>query len=230
MPETPLGATAETPKIPEISYIPLTLSGWATHYGVGTKELTLAMRIATKEIFESDKELTRNADDADFIRRRKRELTELHRGRAAKSNSKLLILSQGYQGIVRRILARELPKEPHEYLNVKQLLPKFPKANFEQLVKVTNMMRMRHPEWYCRTKHTNGGRPTYGLLKAYEAAFKEEADIMITEHFGRRWERNYDIAPVATDTTKRLTWWGINDERAAVREIGWERWWSERYE
>ncbi len=186
MSETPLGASTETPKIPEISYIPLTLSGWATHYGVGTKELTLAMRIATKEIFESDKELTRNADDADFIRRRKRELTELHRGRAAKSNSKLLILSQGYQGIVRRILARELPKEPHEYLNVKQLLPKFPKANFEQLVKVTNMMRMRHPEWYCRTKHTNGGRPTYGLLKAYEAAFKEEADIMITEHFGRR--------------------------------------------
>lgn len=230
MPETPLGANALTPKIPEISYKPLTLSEWATHYGVGTRELTLAMRIATKEIFESDKELTRNADDDDFIRRRKKALTELHRGRAEKANPDFIVLSQKYQGIVGRILARELPKEPHEYFNIRQLLPKFPKANFEQLVRVTNTVRMRHPEWYCRTKHTNGGRPTYGLLRAYEAAFKEEADIMIAELFGRRWERNYDIAPAAADTTKRLTWWGINDERAALREIGWERWWSERYE
>ncbi len=178
------------------------------------------MRIATKEIFDGDKDLTRNADDADFIRRRKRELTELHRGRAAKSNSKLLVLSQGYQGIVGRILARELPKEPHEYFNIRQLLPKFPKANFEQLVKVTNTMRMRHPEWYCRTKYTNGSRPTYGLLKAHETAFKEEADIMITERFGRRWERNYDIAPAATDQIKRLSGWGLNPEQEALNVIG----------
>ena len=68
------------PSSGETIYTPLTLENWATHYGVETKELTIAMRRATAEIFAADKEIARNEGDPDLVKRRKRELTDLHRG------------------------------------------------------------------------------------------------------------------------------------------------------
>jgi hypothetical protein len=63
----------------EIEHKPLTIDAWAEHFGTDAKSLTVAMRKVTNAIFDGDDELSRNEDSIALTRKRKKELTELHR-------------------------------------------------------------------------------------------------------------------------------------------------------
>lgn len=200
--ETPAESSAK----PEIVYAPLTLEGWATHYGVGTKELAWAMRAAMTRIFGEDKEIMRNEGNPSAIREVKAGLKRLHRTEDKKDGT--IMLSQPFQRRVRTLLEREIPTPPSEYFTVKQLKLKFPKVNFNELTKIFADIRREHPEWFCRTKNSNGGRPSYSPLRRYEREFTEMAKRLVDDRVDRRTHGYRYTTPPASHETKRLMWWG----------------------
>lgn len=129
-------------------------------------------------IFGEDKEVMRNEGNERALRARKASLRELHRGEIKDAG---ITLSQPFQERVRALLEREVPTPASEYFTLKQMKLKFPKVNFNELTKISERIRANHPEWYCRTKNVNGGRPSFSLLRTFEREFITAANELIEE-------------------------------------------------
>jgi hypothetical protein len=108
--------------------------------------------------------------------------------------------------MVGQVLAQELPREREQYLVLTDIKNDLTRINFPQLVVISKRIREEYPEWFCRTKNTNGGRPGYGLLKGHKKDFLTRANAIIDSMMQRKISgRRFEVVLPPSSDIKKLT-------------------------
>lgn len=186
---------------------------WASHFGIGSREIIGFINAALQGIIVNDEVIRTSWATSEKGNTRRRLLTALHLETIRAKEGEAYVLSVDVQKRIEELVTLRNPERGNEKpLRTKEINGLIPELNFHEMKILISLVQKEHPEWFLESDHPRrtGGR-SWWLKRKCKAFFLEASKPHIVTIISRRkppgWVTVGRSSRFDTNTAWLSGWW-----------------------